>query len=293
MTAFGVASVFTPIRNRRKGAANRMMSLLHHVSAPEGTLPALPASWGPPPPGPFPANHKRGLVSVLYSDIGSEFYRQAGPGGEVTEGWVVSDPRGTLWDVAHSLAAIRSSVGTSTDGLLPLTLDDCNQLWSQDSELMRTNLAESVRDRASDETLVSYAPWRGVAAFQSWRAVFYLESRGEATINSWGTILSDTSDSRDPIYVTWTVDIEDELTTLIITRICCPPQRAGEFYKLLHAALKVAEERGLSKVEVWNCPPYLLSAQNVPAGVTTDRPNHLSAIAWYGQGKARWINNEK
>lgn len=264
-----------------------MMSLLHHVLAPEGTLPELPTGWGAPPPGPFPPSHTRGPISVLYSDIGSEFYRRAGPGGEETEGWVVSDPRRTLWDVAGSLA----DIGGTPEGFIHLTLDDCNLLWDQDSEIMRTRLAESVQDRASDKTLVSYAPWRGVAAYQKWRVTFITDWLGVPALSSWGVALSDTSGDQDPIYATWTLDIDSGL--LFITRIRCPPSRAGDFHKLLYAALKVAEERGLSKVDVWNCPPYLLNAPNVPSGVTEDRHNHLSAIAWYGQGKAQWINNEK
>ncbi|KAH7105985.1 hypothetical protein BKA62DRAFT_651637 [Auriculariales sp. MPI-PUGE-AT-0066] len=288
---FAVASVFTPERHRRKGAARRMMSLLHHVLAPLGSIPAPPASWGGPPPGPFPANHVRGPASVLYSDVGSEFYRLAAPGGsDGSQGWVVDNPRGTVWEVAPCLDEMQN---VALDGLTSLSLDAAGELWDCDSLLLRDNLANALPNRATDETLISYAPRGGVAAFQVLRNVFFLESRGEPPLSSWGVQLPTVGSSEDLVYATWSIDVELELRTLIFTRIRCPQSKATEFIRILAAALKVAREYGLSRVEAWNCPEYLLEATGAWPSKTEDRSDHLPAVAWYGDGRVRWLNNEK
>src|ERR1700742_4024289 len=53
-TNYGIASIFTPPRNRGKGYAAHMMHLLHWALAPEAALASslFPSEWGNPPPRP-------------------------------------------------------------------------------------------------------------------------------------------------------------------------------------------------------------------------------------------------
>ncbi|KAG1746774.1 uncharacterized protein EDB91DRAFT_1267561 [Suillus paluster] len=96
-TCYGVANVFTPPSNRRRGYARRMMSLLHWVNASRDHLPKFPEAWGVPPEE--VADSGDGLFSVLYSAIGEEFYRSAGPGGNEGGGWELRAPISTTWEV--------------------------------------------------------------------------------------------------------------------------------------------------------------------------------------------------
>ncbi|OBZ77486.1 hypothetical protein A0H81_02372 [Grifola frondosa] len=82
VTGYGIASVFTLPSNRGKGYARHMMCLLHWVLAPRSVLPfEFPATWGAPPDREIAARRGMGVAqfSVLYSDVGPDFYRACGP----------------------------------------------------------------------------------------------------------------------------------------------------------------------------------------------------------------------
>jgi len=60
-----------------------MMHLLHWVISgrtSEYNLPEFPVGWGAPPPEVAEAG--KGMFSILYNDIGENFYKEAGPGIE-------------------------------------------------------------------------------------------------------------------------------------------------------------------------------------------------------------------
>ncbi|KAG0691714.1 hypothetical protein DFH29DRAFT_1010385 [Suillus ampliporus] len=96
-SGYGVANVFTPPSKRGRGYARRMMSLLHWVNASRTNLPKFPEAWGAPPEE--VADSGDGLFSVLYSDVGEEFYRSAGPGGNEGGGWELREAISTIWEV--------------------------------------------------------------------------------------------------------------------------------------------------------------------------------------------------
>lgn len=81
---YGIASVFTHIQERGKGYAKHMMRLLHWAIAPHALLPPFPEVWGAPPNSVGNAR-----FSVLYSDVGENFYLQCSPGDDRDKGWVV------------------------------------------------------------------------------------------------------------------------------------------------------------------------------------------------------------
>ena len=81
VTAYGVASVYTPPANRRRGYAQHMMRLVHWLLRPRSpTVDAtFPVEWGAPPDTSM--LQKLGMAnatfSVLYSDVGRDFYQNA------------------------------------------------------------------------------------------------------------------------------------------------------------------------------------------------------------------------
>ena len=77
-----------------------MLCLLHWVISgrtSEYNLPHFPVEWGAPPPE--VAEVGNGVFSVLYSDVGEKFYKQAGPGMEKARGWEARGPISTVWEI--------------------------------------------------------------------------------------------------------------------------------------------------------------------------------------------------
>src|SRR5436190_19545354 len=87
VVAYGIASVYTPLRHREKGYAKHLMRLLHFVMADPSLLPQFPVdAWGAPPIIPPNVNfpYMTAVASGLYSDVGSNFYPFCGPGVGMT-----------------------------------------------------------------------------------------------------------------------------------------------------------------------------------------------------------------
>ncbi|KAH7927867.1 hypothetical protein BV22DRAFT_1060155 [Leucogyrophana mollusca] len=292
---YGVASVFTPPWNRRKGYGSHMMSLLHWVIAsrsPEFNLGEFPEAWGQPPPKVELAGD--GHFSVLYSDIGSEFYNNSGPGGHKGGGWEVKEAFSTVWKVPQQPETTEEIEG----GWSWLKESDLQEVWDEEVGFIKDDLTGAPStNTTSQKTTVSFLPDKGVAAFQSVRALF--GRAGEVSMDIWGVKMDDPtsgggSDRPTITYATWSVDARPPPPTLIVTRL-----RASErtFPGLLRKIQEAARQSGIGKVEVWNLPGDLLKVATELNGETFERTEHLPAIRWYGKGLAtkdvEWAFNEK
>ena len=271
---YGIASVFTPPGNRRKGFARHMMGLLHWVLAPHASLPSFPPNWGKPPPEVVGLNNA--AFSALYSDIG-DFYLHAGPDGS-SDGWVIRDPMSTIWSVPEEPLEAVADVKW-------LDEDELHDLWVSDTEMIFNDLKTS----DSNKILVSYLPDNGVANFLVRRTLYFLPGLTYKKPTKWGAVLQD----HEATFTTWTLDVSPPPPTLIVTRLRATPET---FPRLLAATLMAAKENNMKKIEIWNLPKELADlAQNL-GGVTETRSEHLNAIKWYGPEKneeVEWLNNEK
>ncbi|KLO13256.1 hypothetical protein SCHPADRAFT_828329 [Schizopora paradoxa] len=287
---YGIASVFTPPQNRGQGYARHMMRLLHWVLAPRNEFPAFPETWGAPPPL-YPGCGDASF-SALYSDVGDEFYRHAGP-DETSEGWIVRDPKGTIWDVAQDLSSL-SSVSANGLSVQWLNEDGCKELWKNDAELMRNDLS----GKTSNSALFTFLPDEGVGAFLVRRTMFFLPGwTSHTTPSKWGVkiVKSDESGGGSvmPTFATFTIDVIPAPSTLIVTRL----RATEETFPLLAASLLHAgSECGVEKVEVWNLPKPMEDIAHSLNGKTETRNEHLNAFKWYGlekSGDIEWLFNEK
>ncbi|KAH8116316.1 hypothetical protein DFH11DRAFT_1579897 [Phellopilus nigrolimitatus] len=283
--AYGIASVFCPPINRGKGYARHMMHLLHWVLAPRTLLPRFPASWGPPPEE-FPG-YNDARFSVLYSDIGPQFYRSTGP-DEHEEGWVVRDAMSTIWDVPKDPDVSSADLQNADKDLKVEWLNDeaCTSVWAADAMLIRADLAASSPDK---HTRFTFFPDEGVGAFLARRTVFFIPGQSYSMPEKWGVVLrAGPDDSNAPkTFATWTLDVRPPPSTLIATRM---------FPRIVACMLQAARESDMERVEVWNLPTELKVIAERLGGKTSERDEHLNAFKWYGPEKnedLKWAFNEK
>jgi hypothetical protein len=98
-TGYGIASVFTPPDKSGKGYAKHMMRLLHWVLArPDARASQFPEAWGEAPAS--VEGFMNASVSVLYSDVGTDFYASCGFLPGTHDGWTVAPRAATSWKVS-------------------------------------------------------------------------------------------------------------------------------------------------------------------------------------------------
>lgn len=290
VTAYAIASVFTPPQNRGKGYAQRMMRLLHWVIANEGyrSQCTFPKTWGEPPI--VSKNFGDGMWSSLYSDVGSSFYARCGVDEEPRGGWIVKSPQSTVWHVESWIEP------SSREEWGRLDRQSVEETWLEDSIKMRGELAQSATD--TNRITVSFQPMDGVGGFQIERTIDIVTSKFLTQV--WGVRLLKsreenvylTAKDEKAAYATWSLELGSAggaPRALVITRLRCPPERLQE---LLGEIIKVAQAVKAPKVEVWNVPDALRARAEELGARTEMRSNHLPSLKWYGEGEPEWMFNE-
>ncbi|KAG6832994.1 hypothetical protein H0H87_012580 [Tephrocybe sp. NHM501043] len=253
------------------------MRLLHWVLADTTLLPAeFPNEWGAPPTKVVHAGD--GWFSVLWSDVGAEFYKRCGPTKD-QDGWIVRSPVSTTWDVGQEST---STDGRDSDWTL---LDEAgvSKLWENDAE----SIVQTLSLAENHQACFAFLPYKGVAAFQYWRNMDILAKYFTPSIQHWGIIA-------DPdTFATWTFEIRSLPKTLLITRLSCSPL---DFEALWSRVMSIARKLGMEKVEMYNVPDNLHSIVTHLGGTSFEREEHLSAFKWYGaeeSNKVAWLLNER
>lgn len=281
VTCYAIASVFTPPSKRGRGYASHMMRLLHWVIASRANLPKFPEAWGAPPEQ--VADGSEGLFSCLYSDVGEDFYRSAGPVGK-KGGWEMRGAVSTIWDVGADEG--------DDDGWTWLTQDQLNGLWDRDAGRINKELASMLTSDTSHEVqrpaaFVTYLPTNGVCGFHIPRSTY--ASDFSMAGGFWGIQSLNDPDT----YASWSVDLRPPPPTLIITRLCASEET---FPGLIAKIRQAARRSGIGKVEVWKLGKGLRDIAERMGGRTVTRNEHLPQMVWYGPGATgniEWAYNEK
>ncbi|KAF9048202.1 hypothetical protein BDZ89DRAFT_1057776 [Hymenopellis radicata] len=271
---YGIASVFTPERYRKRGYARHMMRLLHWLLAPHEVFPAFPEEWTLPE---RPAQLVPGYLSTLWSDVGS-FYQYCGPTTE-QEGWILGDATGTIWEVGEGINALGDQKEDQYKWRW-LASSDLSDLWEREKEVMKRDMNSGHR------ALFSFLPGKGVEMFQRDRQLHVFE-RMRIPLAPCGVSLGEDT------LVTWTIQ-EKPAPTLLITRVRVDD--ADMFAGVLALLLSVAKRYGLERIEMWNLASNLRGKVKELGGRNEVRTEHLPAFKWYGPEEVesvRWLNNER
>ncbi|KAI0341447.1 hypothetical protein BDW22DRAFT_304564 [Trametopsis cervina] len=275
---YGVASVFTPASKRGHGYASHMMRLLHWVLAPHFALPDFPAEWGSPPPnGPHDAQ-----FSVLYSDVGSDFYHNCGPKLGEKSGWTATGAISTSWAVTGD---DRPQVHDSTWDML--TAEGADYIWEADSQIMAEDVLSL--SQTMGQTTFSFLPNAGVGQFTIQRCMQLDADLKPILDDFWG--ISRVGHPNASVFATWT--FEPGTKTMVLTRLRASP---AEFPPLLTKIKEIAATFDKDTVEAWNLPCHLKDAAERTGGQTFARHDHLSSVKWYGPeptNQIKWAFNEK
>jgi hypothetical protein len=282
VTAYGIASVFTPEQNRRRGYAQHMMRLLHWVlgNASFQASHSFPATWGAPPSGPAD-----GAFSVLYSDIGPNFYYQAGEGDAQDSGWRVVGPASSVIPVPREHLSVNDAGEWRA-----LDLPQSEALWADDASLMKKDLEDAGRSH-SDHAIIAFLPTRGVAATQALRTMD--PTTGELPFTKWGVRLEEQG-KLSTTWATWGFELKGNPPSLVVTRMRAPD--VPSFECLVQQLLRAAAEADVTQVEVWNLASEFRGAVVAVGGRTYERDDHLPSIKFYGGVDAehvQFVFNEK
>ncbi|EMD31881.1 hypothetical protein CERSUDRAFT_162318 [Gelatoporia subvermispora B] len=304
VSCFAVASVYTPPHKRGRGYAGHMMRLLHWVLAPRESLPEFPAAWGAPPDVSHVNGANTAQFSVLYSDIGKDFYRECGPSQKSGQGWHVNGAIQTSLllspsDMKHDV----TSTSYSRSSWFRLQEDDVKRIWDYDSKLMQADLVH--RAATTNRTVFSFLPTCGVGAFMIQRTMTFKDSTVPVLpTDTWGVVLlpSDTVELRDVLvesnvtsltYATWTLDVRAPPHTLVVTRLRATPETLPA---LLDQIVKAGRKERVERLEIWALAEDLQAVADQLEWTTEAREEHLSAFKWYGpepEGNVEWLFNEK
>lgn len=209
-----IASVFTPVENRRKGYARHMLRLLHYILAPREAMPPFPEAWGAPP-----ENIGDAAFSVLYSDVGREYYKTCTL-GEDLPGWVANESERRVYKVGE---------GSEAGDWEWLDIEGVRSLEVGAEELVRRGLGERA---------VAISPKNWLSCFPV-RVAAVADAKGEdgsKTLKRCGVRIGDG-------WVTFTTAIQEGVKQLIVGTVV----GVG-----LEEVAQIARSQGAEEIEVWN-----------------------------------------
>ncbi|KAF7971280.1 hypothetical protein HWV62_21526 [Athelia sp. TMB] len=288
VSCYGIASVFTPAHKRGKGYARQMMRLLHWVMAPRNALPKFPEAWGSPPDATGNAD-----FSVLYSDVGSEFYHQCGPSDVKGNGWLSVGSIGTIWNAASPGLAQDPEKELYEWELLDK--DDLEKVWRADTAAMREDLLGA--SKSSGRPCFAFLPTEGVAAFQVHRKATFSPGRPPVpALDHWGVVLAGTK-GEPKTFATWTIDDSnpEKTPTFLVTRLRATANTLPSLMRRIRRAIEESVQKPTAtRIEVWNLPVELQLVASQLGGITGARGEHLPSFKWYGkEQEPQWLFNEK
>jgi hypothetical protein len=272
VATYGIASVFTPANQRRKGYAKHMLRLLHYVLSPREHMPPFPAKWGVPPPAFF----GDAAFSVLYSDVGPDFYATCTK-GETEPGWVAVRRPHRIFKVP--------SPGPGPSPLPPdtrvLNLEDAGELEAPTTDTLRQEM-EALP--GIDRPRAAILPQAGWFRQYPTRLEIFARSIGKDGSRHLQRCGMRFGSGKDCPFILYTVEPKEKdsnVLRLLVAHI----QKPVSFEQLVAAA----HAEGAEEIEVWGSGGEYDEHEH-----TLNGEDHIPALAQYGMGgdDVEWLWNE-
>ncbi|WPH04633.1 Hypothetical protein R9X50_00752600 [Acrodontium crateriforme] len=286
VVAHGIASVFCEAKHRGKGYASRMMSELGKKLK----------SWQ--------AGNGSSAFSVLYSDIGKEFY--------AAHGW-------QAFPSAHiTLTPTASFNAQGLPAARVLADKDIESLCTLDEEITRRRMAQNAKSNRPAVTLI---PDHRTLAWHYAREDFFATEKFKKTSSDRGAIVGDWAGTRAWCYWTgvWPTHAEVDPNILYILRIAVEDESFADFepasehgidaikdspsVKAIAAVLAKAQahasEWNMHQIQIWNPTSATVAAvQLLDSNATVEHreKESITSLRWYGEEDAKdvdWVMKEK
>ncbi|PUU77495.1 hypothetical protein B9Z19DRAFT_169107 [Tuber borchii] len=251
----GIGSVFTPVEMRGKGYASLMLKMLREELKSHGGENAL---------------------SVLYSDIGKEFYKKLG--------W---QPHSSLH--LNIPVSPNSSPNIATTATTPLKTASLPPLCTQDIKALKASLTAT----PALKSRISFHPDPKTFDWHFARAEHLANITNRPPPTTKGAITASGS-----AWIVWTHDFQKAGPKLHILRVAGEPSKE-DAKDLLTAAVAEARECGLACVQVWNPKEAVEEAGKGLGGQIVERTDSVPSIMMYEPGvgstveEVEWFANER
>ena len=242
------------------------------------------------------------LFSILYSDIGKDFYAARG------------------WQPFPSAHVALPATSSTADGLPPVRMlksDDLAELCEIDEKLIRSRLTKV---KGGDQPAVALVPDVQTLRWHHAREEFVAQELFHKNPTVKGAVVGEPGSRVWCIWNrVWTNPQEDAPNTMHILRLVVEDESFSDFAPasqegatretnsataraiaaLFAAAQNEAEPFGMKEVSIWNPTSTTLAAAqllNPKAGVEHRQEESITSLLWYGEGSwenVDWICNEK
>jgi GNAT superfamily N-acetyltransferase len=304
--AHGVGSVFTPEEYRGKGYARKMMTLLGERLKDWDRAEGYAGKGdGEAANGTNGAGRTKSLFSVLYSDIGKEFYARTG--------WAPFTSTHIEFPAQETPPS--TSQDETTPTAKPLTYKDLPALCASDEAQLRTRLAAQASSATSSDsygtkkTCVALIPNHDTLLWHLGREDFYTNHFFHKTPTTKGAVYGSEPGKR--IWGVWThsyygkpseASAHNSLNFLrfVVEDAECSQE---ELVRGVRAVMSVAREEAANwackRVELWNPEPRVRAAFDASGLVHTfvERDSEsIASLFWFGKAPVSdidWVLNEK
>ena len=261
-----------------------MLRLLHYVLGDRSLLPPFPAEWGAPPSPPDKRTVPSGIASILWSDVGSQFYGKCTIGPS-SPGWIM--PQGQqnqiIWKIDPSS-----------------TLQEVDRRWQRISPSQLQEVGEELRhivlrkvdSEPSDRSIYASDPSSpGLLAFIPCKGAWRHPDPNINTADPCGLRLAspDGNKEKDTIVIFGAYNMTLGPRLLISYLHNLHPKDVDSLLRVLDSiGAPLGQEEGwiwgLDKlkdagiVEAWKADPR----RGAIVGPRAESMGHLLGVAWYG-----------
>ena len=281
VTAYGIASVWTPKDLRKKGYANRMMSMLGDHLAKQQSL-----------------NPADGEFSILFSDIGAQFY--------ANHQWMPF--RSSYLDIPVKPSSTAADAVAFDNCITLVTDDNVSMVAELDEKTLRKQIAAAPRD--PHKVRAALLPDHDVLAWHMERETNMFNYILDRAPTVRGAMYTPPGQPNSRVSATWAGNLyggkekpQDNVLVILKFTVEDDAMSDEEMSRAIRAIMGVAqrnaEEFLIAKIEMWNpderTERLVNQMPDLQAKLVVRETSKIASLRWFGEGTVsdvEWVANE-